>query len=303
LYEKSIIKKKRLPKPVISVGNLSVGGTGKTPIAISISKYLQNQGFKVAVLSRGYKRKSKEEIIKCDNTLNAETCGDEPFLMVKKGIDVFVGKDRYKSGMYALKIKDYDFFILDDGFQHFQLFRDFNILVVDAGKPFWKDKILPVGNLREPKSFYKYADVFLITRYKGQADVIDKLKEFGKPFFITQERFDGLIDLDNNKIDFSFLKGKKVSVISGLGNNLQFFNLVKSLSKQYDFIVEEFINLPDHFDYKNFKFDLNKTYITTEKDLVKINQKNVYAVSYEILISEEFYKFMMERIHAGAKSD
>jgi tetraacyldisaccharide 4'-kinase len=303
LYEKNIIKKKRLSKPVISVGNLSVGGTGKTPIAISISKYLQNQGFKVAVLSRGYKRKSKEEIIKCDNTLNAEACGDEPFLMVKKGIDVFVGKDRYKSGMYALKIKDYDFFILDDGFQHFQLFRDFNILVVDAGKPFWKDKILPVGNLREPKSFYKYADVFLITRYKGQADVIDKLKEFGKPFFITQERFDGLIDLDNNKIDFSFLKGKKVSVISGLGNNLQFFNLVKSLSKQYDFIVEEFINLPDHFDYKNFKFDLNKTYITTEKDLVKINQKNVYAVSYEILIPEEFYKFMMERIHARAKSD
>lgn len=296
-------KEKRLPKPVISVGNLSVGGTGKTPIAISISKYLQNQGFKVAVLSRGYKRKSKEEIIKCDNTLNAEACGDEPFLMVKKGIDVFVGKDRYKSGMYALKIKDYDFFILDDGFQHFQLFRDFNILVVDAGKPFWKDKILPVGNLREPKSFYKYADVFLITRYKGQADVIDKLKEFGKPFFITQERFDGLIDLDNNKIDFSFLKGKKVSVISGLGNNLQFFNLVKSLSKQYDFIVEEFINLPDHFDYKNFKFDLNKTYITTEKDLVKINQKNVYAVSYEILIPEEFYKFMMEKIYARAKSD
>ncbi|MBX0311449.1 MAG: tetraacyldisaccharide 4'-kinase [Sulfurihydrogenibium sp.] len=303
LYEKNIIKKKRLPKPVISVGNLSVGGTGKTPIAISISKYLQNQGFKVAVLSRGYKRKSKEEIIKCDNTLNAKSCGDEPFLMVKKGIDVFVGKDRYTSGMHALKIKDYDFFILDDGFQHFQLFRDFNILVVDAGKPFWKDKILPVGNLREPKSFYKYADVFLISRYKEQADVINKLKEFGKPFFITQERFDGLIDLDNNKIDFSFLKGKKVSVISGLGNNLQFFNLVKSLSKQYDFIVEEFINLPDHFDYKNFKFDLNKTYITTEKDLVKINQKNVYAVSYEILIPEEFYKFMMEKIHARAKSD
>jgi len=94
-----------------------------------------------------------------------------------------------------------------------------------------------------------------------------------------------------------------VSVISGLGNNLQFFDLVKSLSKQYDFIVEEFINLPDHFDYKNFKFDLNKTYITTEKDLVKINQKNIYAVSYEILIPEEFYKFMMERIHARAKSD
>jgi tetraacyldisaccharide 4'-kinase len=303
LYEKSIIEKKRLPKPVISVGNLSVGGTGKTPITISISKYLQNQGFKVAVLSRGYKRKSKEEIIKCDNTLNTEACGDEPFLMVKKGIDVFVGKDRYKSGLYALRIKDYDFFILDDGFQHFQLFRDFNILVVDAGKPFWKDKILPVGNLREPKSFYKYADVLLITRYIGQADVIDKLKEFGKPFFITQERFDGLIDLDNNKIDFSFLKGKKVSVISGLGNNLQFFNLVKSLSKQYDFIIEEFIDLPDHFDYKNFKFDRNKTYITTEKDLVKINQKNVYAVSYEILIPEEFYKFMMERIHARAKSD
>jgi tetraacyldisaccharide 4'-kinase len=303
LYEKNIIKKKRLSKPVISVGNLSVGGTGKTPITISISKYLQNQGFKVAVLSRGYKRKSKEEIIKCDNTLNTEACGDEPFLMVKKGIDVYVGKDRYKSGMFALKIKDYDFFILDDGFQHFQLFRDFNILVVDAGKPFWKDKILPVGNLREPKGFYKYADVFLITRYKGQTDVINKLKEFGKPFFITQERFDGLIDLDNNKIDFSFLKGKKVSVISGLGNNLQFFDLVKSLSKQYDFIVEEFISLPDHFDYKNFKFDLNKTYITTEKDLVKINQKNVYAVGYEILIPEEFYKFMMEEIHARAKSD
>ena len=303
LYERNILKKKRLPKPVISVGNLSVGGTGKTPIAISISKYLQNQGYKVAVLSRGYKRKSKEEIIKCDKNLNPEICGDEPFLMVKKEVDVYVGKDRYKSGMYALKIKDYDFFILDDGFQHFQLCRDVNILVVDANKPFWEDKILPIGRLREPKKFYKYADLFLITRYKNQKNIIEKIKEFKKPFFITQERFDDLTDVDNNKISFSLLTGKKVSVISGLGNNQQFFELVKSLSDQYNFKIEEFIDLKDHFDYKNFKFDINKIYLTTEKDLVKINQKNIYAVNYEIVLPEEFYKFMMEKLDAAAKSN
>jgi len=288
IYEKGLIKKKKLPVYTISVGNLSVGGTGKTPFTIYLSKLVKDKNKKVVVLSRGYKRKSKEKIIICDNDKTFSDCGDEPYLIFKNGINVVVSSDRYKAGLKAKNIFNPDIFILDDGFQHFQLYRDLNILMVDATKPFWKDNLLPYGRLREPASFYKYADIIIIT--KTQALQEDKLKDLegylkslNKPYFFAKERFSHVVDKDSNIYDFSFFKDKKVIAFAGLGNNKQFFEIVKKY-----FNVEKFIEFPDHFDYRDYKFEKDKIYITTEKDLIKINQKNIFAIKYEIFCDKEF---------------
>ncbi len=303
LYQAGILKQKKLPIPVISIGNLSVGGTGKTPITISIANYLKSKNIKVAILTRGYKKKSKDENFPCKVNMNYTICGDEAYLMAKKGLDVYVGKDRYKSGIKIYK--DYDIFLLDDGFQHFQLYRDLNILVIDATNPFWNDSLLPVGNLREPKSFYKFADIFIITRFNHIKDknmFIQKLKKYSKPFFIAVERLERLVDVNFNNIPLSFLIGKTFTVVSGIGNNKQFFESIKELSKKYNFNISEFIQFHDHYDYRDFKFDSNKLYLTTEKDIIKIKDKNVYAVSYDLELPQEFYNFIEEKIY-GSKSD
>jgi tetraacyldisaccharide 4'-kinase len=300
LYQYSIVEKKYLPKKVISVGNLSVGGSGKTPITIEIAKYFQSKSFKPVILSRGYKRKSKEDVIICSQNNNWKDCGDEPYLMTLKGLNVVVGKDRYKSGIFYLEKDTADIFILDDGYQHFQLYRDFNILVIDATKPFWEDFLLPVGNLREPKFFYKYADCFVINRFNlldNKEDFIEKVRKYKKPFFITKHQFEGLFDNSWNFYDMKILENKTVVVFAGLGNNKQFFQTVYDLAKKYKFFIEKSLSFPDHYNYKDFNPDKDKLYLTTEKDLVKLrNHNNIYGLSYKTFLPKEFYNFMEEKL-------
>ncbi len=300
LYDSGIIKQKQLPKPVISIGNLSVGGTGKTPTTIFTAKKLQEKGYKVCVLSRGYKRKTDKLVIaeKPENT-SYEEIGDEPYLMLKKGIPVAVYKDRYIAGLKAMEKLNPDIFILDDGFQHFQLYRDVDVLLVDATKPFWEDKLLPLGRLREPPQFYIYADCFVITRshlIENNENFYKRLEEFKKPYFIAKEKIENIIDTTGKLYRLEFLKGKEVIVFSGLGNNEQFFKTVENLSKQVGFYVKEFISLPDHYDYKDFSFNEKDLYLTTEKDLIKINRNNVFALVYEIEIEKEYIDFIFKKI-------
>lgn len=304
LYQLGLRKRYRLEKPVISVGNLSVGGAGKTPVVIAISKYLKEVGKNPTVLSRGYKRKVKENIV-CKKDMTVLECGDEPLLMTRKGIDVVVGKDRVRSAKMVLQMMNPDIFILDDGFQHHRIEKDFNVLVVDATKPFWEDHLLPAGRLREPANFYRYADCFLITRVdrlKNKEEFIQKIKTFKKPFFIAQEYFEFLYNQEGTKINLSQLSGRDVIVMAGLGNNKQFFQKMVDLSKIYNFNIEQFLDFPDHYSYKSFKPDINKIYLTTEKDIVKLNAKNIFAVEYNLKIQTDFYSYMMEKIYGREKS-
>lgn len=300
LYEFKVKQKKHLSKKVLSVGNLSVGGSGKTPVTIEIANYFKSKNLKPVVLSRGYKRKSKEETIICNKEKNWQECGDEPYLMVLKDIDVVVGKDRYKSGLFYMKNNKADIFILDDGYQHFQLYRDFDILIIDATKPFWEDFLLPVGNLREPKFFYRFADCFIITRLEfvdSKEEFLKRLQKYKKPFFIAESKVERILDNFGNVYDFEFLNNKNITVFSGLGNNSQFFKFVEKLSQKYKFNVERTISFPDHFDYKDFKPSKDKIYLTTEKDLVKLNQyDNIYGLSYKIVLPKEFYQFLEEKL-------
>ncbi|NPA51527.1 MAG: tetraacyldisaccharide 4'-kinase [Aquificae bacterium] len=301
-YENGLIPQKKLPIPVISIGNLSVGGTGKTPITIFTAKALQKKGFKVCVLSRGYKRKSQELIIAQDtNNISYEDVGDEPYIMLKQNIPIAVHKDRYKAGVEALKKIKPDIFILDDGFQHYQLYKDIDNLVTDATKPFWEDQLLPLGRLREPPSFSMYADSIIITRLhllkeQRQKEILEQAKKFNKPVFIAREKIEKILDPFSNTYPLEILKGKKVTVFAGLGNNTQFFETVKKLSQKYDFSIEEFISFPDHYDYKNFKPKKERIYLTTEKDIIKIKEKNVFALNYEIDIDKDYEELILNKI-------
>jgi 3-deoxy-D-manno-octulosonic-acid transferase/tetraacyldisaccharide-1-P 4'-kinase len=170
LYQLKILKKSSLNTFVISVGNITTGGTGKTPFVQFLASQLQQKGKKVAILTRGYRRNSSNHLtIQPFNDLtdiSPDEVGDEPFLLSKNtnGIPVVVGKNRVNSGLKAKQEFGTDIFILDDGFQYQRLNRDLNIVLIDNTDPFGNGHLLPGGRLREPISSLKRADLFILTR-------------------------------------------------------------------------------------------------------------------------------------------
>ena len=190
LYTRGVIKARRLPCRVISVGNIVVGGTGKTPAVIAIAKHLQRDGMRVAILLRGYKRRGGKKMSRrlmsslplrekvtivsdgekvCASAIES---GDEAQMMARylSGVPILVGKCRYLAGRVALERFKVDVLLLDDGFQHRQLARDVDILTIPATHPFGSpEKLLPAGTLREPPSALKRADLILLTH----ADIPD----------------------------------------------------------------------------------------------------------------------------------
>lgn len=154
LYRSGIVKTHRLPRPVVSIGNITVGGTGKTPVTAYIARFLMAQGYRVAVLSRGYGGSLEgQTCVVSDGAtimLSARECGDEPYLLASTvpGLMVVIGTDRYTAGQVAMQQLSPDIFLLDDGFQHLRLHRDLNILLLDYSRPFGNGWTLPAGILR-----------------------------------------------------------------------------------------------------------------------------------------------------------
>src|SRR5213594_4513417 len=181
LYARGLLRQQILPCRVISVGNLTVGGTGKTPVVFALAAARLDRGRKVGVISRGYKRRSGTSILEISDgrTLRGhpEDSGDEPFLIAQHclGVPVAVGADRPLVGRYLVDRFDLDTLVLDDGFQHLALRRDMDILVLDAGAPFGNGYLLPRGRLREPLSAMERASAVLVTR-ASQAQRLDELK-------------------------------------------------------------------------------------------------------------------------------
>ena len=201
LYAVGVFKARRLPCRVISVGNIAVGGTGKTPAVIAIAKHLQQKNIRVAILLRGYKRASREQVtIVSDGDRVCATLkesGDEAYMLARhlNGIPIVVGRRRYEAGRVVLERFDVDVLLLDDGFQHRQLRRDVDILTIPVGGdsvgrvegrkdgdpifrssvlPFqYGEKLLPAGSLREPFTALRRADIILLTH----TDTVDILRE------------------------------------------------------------------------------------------------------------------------------
>ncbi len=168
LYEFSLLPAHRLRAPVISIGNITMGGTGKTPLVIYVAQMLSNSGYTPAVLTRGYGRwrSSEMHVLRPDETVPypAKTLGDEPALIRRLVPSAWMGvsKNRYRAGTVLSKRNKRMVLVLDDGFQHRKLHRDMDIVIVDSSRPFRSDRIFPRGTLREPVSSLRRCDVIVI---------------------------------------------------------------------------------------------------------------------------------------------
>lgn len=304
LYIAGLLKKRLLNAKVISVGNLTVGGTGKTPMVIAIAEILMKNNKKTAVLSRGYKSKGEGnlKIVSDGNEikLNTVSAGDEPYLMAErlKGVSVLICPDRYESGRYAIENFTSDTIILDDGFQNLSIKKDIDILLIDAMNPFGSGYLLPRGILREPLSAIKRADIIIITKAdypENISDIIETVRFYNPhpPIFKGIYKPSELVNIaTGSKEDINILKNKSVTIFSGIANPLSFSYLIKNAGAD---IAKEFIFNDHHFYTKNdideIKLSGKKTdiIITTEKDAVKIRELikediNIWAVRIDLYI-------------------
>jgi tetraacyldisaccharide 4'-kinase len=175
LYDSGISRKKKLPRPVVSVGNMTVGGGGKTPFVLWLAGRLRDEGLRPAVLSRGYGRKGTLPTVVVPG-VDWQQVGDEPYLMasILDSVPVAVAADRYEAGLKVLQSYEVDLFILDDGFQHRRLERDLDIVMVDNVRRFGNGRLLPAGILREPLSRLADANLIVVTRISGRDEELEE---------------------------------------------------------------------------------------------------------------------------------
>ena len=183
LYDKNILffKRKKVEAFVISVGNISVGGTGKTPIVIEIAKYLSEIGKRCSVISRGYKRESKGQFIVSDGKKyisdSPKSSGDEPLIIAKAtGTPVICNSNRTEAANYAIENFSSDHIVLDDGFQHRKLQKDFDIIIIDSSRFLGNEKTLPLGFLRDDIQRLKKADKIIISKVFDKERLIEQVK-------------------------------------------------------------------------------------------------------------------------------
>ena len=285
-YRAGIFKSRRINACVISIGNIAVGGTGKTPTVIYVAKLLNRHGYKVCVLSRGYKGTNKDEYLEVSNETDVLsdpiTAGDEPYMLAKslKGVPVIVGKNRYVAGKRAVEKFKPDVCILDDGFQHLKLKRDINIVTFDGDVGAGNGRLIPAGILREQVSALKRADIILINKgdkkYNEIVSLVSKYKGDSGNIFRSRYEIDGLTSLKGDNESIEYLSGKRIFAFSALANANYFYEIIKNAGG----IVSGKLEYDDHYyynqnDYNNIinnaKLAKAQLILTTEKDIVKIN--------------------------------
>lgn len=287
LYKTGIFKSYKVCGPVISVGGIELGGTGKTPFVIYLANKLIQKGFTPVILTRGYKRKGKG-IKLVSNSDHWTLAGDEPFL-IKKRVEmayVVVGKRREISASFVKdKVKNC-VFILDDGAQYLRIKKDINIFLISNPSRFF----FPLGNLRDGKFRFKDADIILFKNAMPRLVLPENKKRF-----LFKLEPSSIVSPDFKIFPLENLNGKRVIGFSGLADNNDF---KKMLMGRYDLIA--FIPFPDHHKYSDKDIEkINKTarktgadvILTTEKDIIKVCEKNfvvpVFAIRIEVKLENE----------------
>lgn len=275
--------------PVIVVGNLSVGGTGKTPMIIWLVTMLQSKGYRVGVVSRGYGATTKPAYpyqVNADS--DAATCGDEPKLIQKRtGCAVVVDPQRHRAVQFLLEQQSIDVVISDDGMQHYAMHRDIEILMVDPDRVFGNQQLLPAGPLREPISRLSTVD-FIVTKGKSVASLNGS--ETALLQFSTPRNYKG-----------EPLAVSKVRVVSGLGNFNSFMQSVEGLGYE----VIENIQFKDHQLISSDALQSDSlAIIITEKDAVKLDLSgypNVYVLKLDYSLPELFKHNLITKLEAIEK--
>ncbi len=315
-YRFKIFQTRRLGCRVISIGNLTLGGTGKTPTVMMVADTLKRQGFKPAILSRGYGGRSREPVnVVSDGQsllMTPEAVGDEPVMMAKRltGIPILTGRRRYQTGQYAIDHFGADVLVLDDGYQHLPLYRDLNILLCDETHPFGNGVVFPAGELREPLSAVKRADLICLTRCRGEnnSNRVDGYNRKQVPVVKSGFRVQSIIDLGSGEeLGIETVRHQPVEAFCGIAHPLDFFHTLEQVPVQ---IVNQNY-FPDHHEYSIEELQAienrarqsgAKLIVTTEKDAVKLQEHAfglpVYAVRITLEILEgqdEWERHLLDR--------
>jgi tetraacyldisaccharide 4'-kinase len=281
LYQWHILPTRRLPVPVISLGNLTTGGTGKTPLTLSLAQYLERKGLRVAVLSRGYGRSVRT---RCHQASGPEY-GDEPWWIqshLNTG-QVFVGSDRVFVGHHAIKDMQPDVILLDDGYQYLRLYRDLNLLLVDGERQWGNGHLLPAGPLREPIKYISRSHAILMTKTVTPEAMTRLQAEMSRypgniPVWPCPIEPLDLWHADSKQLyPLSLLRHAPTVLLSGIANPDGFETMVMHITENAVFHHARF---PDHVRYSHMHLanldrhlQQNPTalLVTTEKDWVKLD--------------------------------
>lgn len=340
----SLSHRKRLPYGVISIGNITLGGTGKTPAVIALTKNAIQRGFAPCILTRGYRGEAKGPCFVSMGEgplMDARDAGDEAVLMAEelRGVAIVKGKNRYQAGMYALERFEHErpnagarnLFVLDDGFQHWSLYRDVDILLIDGTNPFGNGKLFPMGILREPISAIARADMVVISRMRDEV-LRSPLEDWGvfqhsgeqlERLIRTVRRYSSapLFPARHEPVDFIAPSGRAVPLgeavrkrifgFCGIGNPRSFRDSLHSLGGE----VTGFIAYRDHHRYEYAELrQISQSamasgaewIVTTEKDIMRLKRfplpDNLLALRIEFRVDGAFYDAVFEGVENPSRT-
>ena len=317
-YRKKIFRQRRLDGVVISVGNLTVGGTGKTPMVLWIAERLLAEGKSVAILTRGYRGKNAEGAagnLESSGSSEIPSTSDEVQLLKSRlGERVLfgVGPDRYKNGM-ALAGRAVKWFILDDGFQHLQLARSVDIVLIDASKPFGGGHLLPAGRLRESRGALKRTDIIVITRSSHAPAIESVVRHYSSaPIFYACTELDSVRSRWGTQRRPAELRGAALYAFCGIGNPGAFYSDLR----EWGFRIVGHRSFRDHHrftadDLAEIEKEARKAgatgLICTEKDSFNLPETSpamdlsVCAISMRVDGKEEFWRTVLEKAQAQVR--
>lgn len=290
LYHNGLLSAQGLPVPVVVVGNINVGGTGKTPLVIVLAEILKEHGYRPGIITRGYGGEVKESPVKVSEDSDAYQVSDEAVLLAKRsGCPVVACQDRIASSKLLLE-QNCNIILSDDGLQHYRLQRDIEIAVIDSARGLGNGFSLPAGPLREPAKRLASVD-FIITNGESH-------KQYSTRDYVMRLQTKGILSLsDDLKQSIDKLTGMTVHAVAAIGNPARFFNQLRDLGLS---VIEN--SFPDHYRYqlKDIEFDDDKPVIMTEKDAVKcrklIDKDKYYYLSVAAEIDKDFTKAFLEKL-------
>jgi tetraacyldisaccharide 4'-kinase len=294
LYDNKILKPKKVNAYVISVGNMTTGGVGKTPVVSEIAKYLVNLGQRVAIVSRGYGGKldnSKINMISDGTSVyfDAVQAGDEPYWLAEntQGAYVFTCRNRYLAAKMAVEKFGIQVIILDDGFQHRKLHRDLDIVLMDSVKGFGNEHLLPAGPLREGSEALERIDKLVVVSKSVKHETAERVakimqKRLNIPTSVCYTEPDYVYNIKTGQ---RLMEGLAVTAMCAIGQPQQFYDFLS------DYQVVKTVTFDDHHQYAPIDIvDISGSIITTEKDAVKLarfDRDNIYALKLKTVIDVE----------------
>ena len=292
MYAAGILPVCRLAAPVIVVGNLTVGGTGKTPLVMWLARYLQSRAYRPGIISRGYGGAPQQQVRRVGPDSDPDLVGDEPVLLAQRtGCPVAVSPDRARAAQELLQQADCDILLSDDGLQHTSLARDIEIVVIDGVRRFGNHRCVPAGPLREPVERLHTVDLVVAN---GNAAADEFPMEYAS---LPVRSLDG-----KQERELAGFRGQTVHAVAAIGNPGRFFSMLR----QKGINIEEHA-FPDHYGFRrsDLEFGDRAAVLMTEKDAVKCRRfelENTWYVPVDVKMPEDFEReilLLLEKVKHG----